>query len=195
MSPAPPPDGLPQTRLRDLARRRFDEIVLAEIERARPRLKALRKRYPDANPSELAARLIEAKKAYAGTGGAVSGLFGLVALPADLLFVTYLQIVLIIEIGLAHRANLKSLRGQQEILEILGRGNGVGPLYRGGTPILARLAAAVMARRGIPLLGRAVPFVAAPVSAYLNNRDIERVGREAVRHYGMARKLRSKRRP
>lgn len=195
MSPSRRDSGLTPRGLRALARRRFDEVVLAEIERARPRLKALKRRYPDASPAELTAHLIDAKKAYAGTGGAISGLFGLAAVPADLLFVTYLQIVLVIEIGLVHRANLKSLRGQQEILEILGRGNGVGPLYRSGTPILARIASALMVRRGVPLLGRAVPFVAAPVSAYLNNRDIERVGREALRHYGMARKLRRKRSP
>ncbi|RMG20280.1 MAG: hypothetical protein D6729_03285 [Deltaproteobacteria bacterium] len=181
--------------LRELAFRRFDEIVLGEIERARPRIRALRRRYPDAGEKALATHLVHAKKAYAGTGGAVSGLFGLVALPADLLLVTYLQIALIVEIGLVHRANLKSRRGQQEILEILGRGNGVGPLYRSGTPVLARIATRLMARKGIPLLGRAVPFVAAPVSAWLNNRDIERVGQEAMRHYGMVRRLREKRRP
>jgi hypothetical protein len=175
--------------LRELAFRRLDDVILAEMERARPRVRELRKRYPEADPRTLCQRLIDAKKAYAGTGGMVTGLFGLVALPADLVLVTYLQVSLIVEIALVHRVYLKSRRGQQEVLEILGRGNGVGPILRSSPPVLARIALIVIRRRGIPLLGRAVPLVSVPVSAWLNNRDIQNVGDEAMRHFGTLRRL------
>lgn len=179
--------------VRELAFRRLDEIILGEIERARPRVRRLRRRYPEAPERELAQRLMDQKKAWAGTGGMLTGLFGLLAVPADLVLVTYLQISIIVDIAVLHRVNLKSRRGQQEVLEILGRGNGIGPIVRAGPPVLARIVLIILRRRGIPILGRAVPLVAVPVSAYLNNRDIQRVGDEAVRHYGTLRRLASKR--
>ncbi len=179
--------------LRDLAFRRVDQVVLGEIERARPRVKRLRRRYPEAAERELVQRLVDQKLAYAGTGGLVTGLFGLVALPADLVLVTYLQVSVIVEVAVLHGVNLKSRRGQAEVLDILARGNGVGPLVRAGPPVLGRLAISLFARRGLPALGRAVPLIAGPVSAWLNNRDIQRVGDEALRHYGSLRRLEARR--
>lgn len=179
--------------LKDLAFRPVDRVILGEIERARPRLKRLKHRYPDAPVKELSQRLADSKMAYAGTGGMVTGLFGLVALPADLVLVTYLQISLIVEVALLHGVNLKSQRAQAEVLEILGRGNGVGPILRSAPPVLGRVALTLLTRRGLPTLGRAVPLVAGPMSAWLNNRDIQRVGDEAVRHYGSLKRLAEKR--
>ena len=40
-----------------------------------------------------------------------------------------------------------------------------------------------MACRGLNSLGRVMPLVSAPISAYLNNQHIQAVGDEAVRHY------------
>ena len=191
----PRPESSPPRSLglRNLAFQRFDKLLLSEIQRARPKLKRLKRRYPNANEKDLAQRLIDHKKAYAGTGGVVTGFFGLIGLPADLVLVTYLQTSLIVELAILYRVNLKSRRGQAEVLELLGRGNGVGPLVRTGPTILARVALSILTRRGLPTLGRAFPIIAVPISAYLNNRDIQRVGDVVVRHYGAPLRLASKR--
>jgi hypothetical protein len=189
MSPAAAAWAVPSARsLRELAFRRVDQVILGEIERARPRIRTLREAQPGAPHRDLVDVLVEKKKSFAGTGGLVSGAFGLAGVPLDLVMVTYLQISLAVEVALVYGANVKSRAGQREVLEIVARGNGIGPLYRGSTPVLARVAFAILRRRGWPALGRAVPVVAMPLSAWLNNRDIARVGEAAVRYYdGMAR--------
>jgi len=60
---------------------------------------------------------------------------------------------------------------------------------RAGPKLLARLAEAMLAKRGLVSLGRIFPVVAAPVTAYLNNKDIQRAGEAAVRFYGTIRQL------
>lgn len=172
-----------KTELQALAGQQLDELVLAEISRARLRLHELEKRYPSATPRELAQRLVDAKKRLGSTTGAVSGLFGLASIPADLLVVTYLQAVLLVELGVLYKANLKSERGREELIDLLGYANGVGPIVRAGPKLLGRLALTVLERGGLPTLGRAFPVVAAPITAYLNSRAIERVGEEAVRYF------------
>ena len=41
----------------------------------------------------------------------------------------------------------------------------------------------LLARGGLKGLSRTMPLVAAPISAYLNNQHIQKVGDAAVRHY------------
>ena len=41
----------------------------------------------------------------------------------------------------------------------------------------------MLERGGLETFGRALPLVAAPVTAYLNNKNIQEVGEEAVRFY------------
>jgi uncharacterized protein (DUF697 family) len=172
-----------KAELAALANRQLDDLVLGEIGRARMRLHKLEQRYPSATPRELAERLIDSKKRVGSTAGAISGLFGLVSIPADLLTVTYLQSVLLVELGVLYKANLKSERGRDELLDLLGYANGVGPIVRTGPKLLGRLALTLLERGGLPTLGRAFPVVAAPVTAYLNSRAIERVGEEAIRYF------------
>jgi hypothetical protein len=40
-----------------------------------------------------------------------------------------------------------------------------------------------LTRGGLETIGKAVPLVAAPISAYLNNQHIQSVGDQAIRHY------------
>ena len=169
--------------LQALASQRMDTLVLDEIARARRRIHAIERRYPTAKPREIAQHLIDSKKRLASTSGAVSGLFGLVSIPADLLLVTYFQSVLLVELGVLYKANLKAERGRDELLDLLGYANGVGPIVRAGPKLLGRLALTLFQRGGLPTMGRAFPVVAAPLTAYLNARAIDRVGEEAVRFY------------
>jgi len=180
--------------LPQIAKTRLDRLVVQEIEGARPRLRRLRRRYPLISERILAQQLIDEAKAYAGTGGMVSGMLGLIGLPADLLLVTFLQLRLSVEIGLLYNVNLKTERGLDQLLEVLGRGNGVGPLVRTGPTVFARLALKILQKKGLPSLGRALPFIASPISAWLNNRDIQRVGDEALLLWGSHRQLKAKRR-
>ena len=178
--------------LTQLARERLWGIYVREIGRCRRRVDELREKYPSASSVELAQRLTDTKKAWASTGGAVSGLFGLALVPADLVFVTALQLTLIMEIALVHRVNLKSDRARDEIFEVLGYSNGADTVNlagRAGPKVLARVAEKFLTKRGLAQLGRVVPVLASPVVAYLNNRDLQRAGEAAARFYGTMRQL------
>ena len=178
--------------LPQLAKEKLGKLYLDEIGRARRRVDDLRTRYPSAQPQEVAQRLIDSKKTWASTGGAVSGLFGLVSVPADIAFVTALQLSLIMEIALVFKANLKSTRARGEVFEVLGYSNGadtVNLASRAGPKLFARIAETALAKRGLVSVGRALPVIAAPVVAYLNNKDIQRAGEAALRFYGTIRQL------
>jgi hypothetical protein len=116
--------------------------------------------------------------------------------PADLAFVTVLQLTLIMEIALVHKVNLKSTRARDEVFEVLGYSNGATTVNlgtRAGPKLLARFAEKALAKRGLAQLGRAVPVLASPVVAWLNNRDLQRAGEAALRFYGTIRSLPSRR--
>lgn len=169
--------------LKALADVRLSTLVNAELSRARRRVSALKERYPSAEPRELAQRLIDEKKSVAGMVGGISGVFGAVTVPADLLVMVYLQVVLLVEVATLYDANVKTASAQRELLDLFGEANGLGPTARSSPKVLGQLAALLLKRGGLPLLGRAMPLVAAPISAYLNNKHIQTVGDEAVRHY------------
>jgi len=182
--------------IRELAEARFEDWILSEIGRSRDRVRDIREKFPSASQPELANRLIEAKKKWAATGGAVSGLFGLFSLPADLALVAYLQLSLILDLAVLCDRNVKSIRARQEILEIFRAANStVGVASRASPKATARIAERVLAARGFRLLGRAFPLVAAPLTAALNNRDIDKAGSAALRYYALIPKVLGARRP
>lgn len=170
-------------------RERVAELYLAEIARARARVKAVKGKNPSAHAAELAKHLIDAKKQLAASGGVVGGLFGLASLPAELAFVTYLQLSLIVEIALAYNHNLKSERARDEVLTLLFATSRLRLPANAGVRLVGRAAGRALLRRGFALLGRSVPVVAAPVSAAINHRWLQRTGDEAVRFYGRTPRL------
>lgn len=169
--------------MKKLGSAKLSDIVMAEVARARVRVAELEKRYPHSSPKELAQRLIDEKKNLAGMVGGVSGVFGLVAVPADLLFMAYLQIILLTDVATLYKANLKTERARGEMLDLFGYANGLGPLHRAGPKVLGKLAAMLLEKGGMHTLGRAMPLVAAPITAYFNNQHIQMVGEQAVRFY------------
>jgi hypothetical protein len=172
-------------KLRAVANQSFSSLVLSEIGRSRKRIAELERAYPSAERKELAQRLVDAKKTIAATSGAISGLFGLLSVPLDMVLVAYLQTSLLVDVATLHHVNLKSARAQGELLDLLAYANGAsGPLLRAGPKLVGRIAIALFQRGGLPTLGRAVPVVASPLTAWLNNRALARVGREAMLHYG-----------
>ncbi len=180
----------------DLVKERLWRVYVDEIGRCRSRVDELRGKYPAARTPELAQRLTDSKKTWASTGGAISGLFGLALVPADLAFVTVLQLTLIMEIAVLHKVNLKSDRAQNEVFEVLGYSNGADTVNlagRAGPKLIARIAEKALTKRGLAQLGRAVPVIASPVVAWLNHRDLQRAGEAALRFYGTIRQLPSRR--
>ncbi len=178
--------------LPEIVRERLWRVYVDEIGRCRARVDGVKQKYPSALTLELAQRLTDTKKSWASMGGAVSGLFGIALIPADLAFVTVLQLTLIMEIALVHKINLKSERAREEIFEVLGYSNGADTVNlgsRAGPKVLARIAEKILAKRGLSQLGRAVPVLASPLVAWLNNRDLQRAGEAALRFYGTIRTL------
>lgn len=183
--------------LKKAAGTKVNDLILKELGRSKERVGELEKKYPSADAKEKAQRLIDGKKAIASTVGGVSGVFGLASVPADLLLMTYLQLVLLVDIATLYKANLKSDRGRTELLDVLGYANGVGPFQRAGPKMLGSIAGKLLEKGGLSTFGRALPLVAAPITAYLNNQHIQAVGEEAVRFYegsGKAQKKSSDRR-
>ncbi|WP_164017658.1 EcsC family protein [Pyxidicoccus trucidator] len=169
--------------LKKLGSAKLSDVVLQEVARARVRVAELEKRYPQSAPKDLAQRLIDEKKNLAGMVGGVSGVFGLVALPADLVFMAYLQIILLTDVATLYKVNLKTERARGEMLDLFGYANGLGPLHRAGPKVVGKLGAMLLEKGGMHTLGRAMPLVAAPVTAYFNNQHIQMVGEQAVRFY------------
>lgn len=178
--------------LKKLADARLSDLVLNEVTRARARVHALQEKYPSADARELANRLIDAKKSLASMVGGVSGVFGLASVPADLLVMAWLQLVLLTEIATLYKVNLKTERHRGELLDLFGYANGLGPMQRAGPKVLGKVVGVLLERGGLETLGRALPLVAAPVTAYFNNRHIQEVGEEAIRFYAGFDKARAK---
>ncbi|MFO0599768.1 MAG: EcsC family protein [Myxococcaceae bacterium] len=169
--------------LKKLGNQRLSDLVEKEAVRARTRVDELIQRYPSAGPRELSQRLIDSKKNVASMVGGVTGVFGVVTVPVDLVGMLYLQLSLLTEVATVFKSSLKSDREKQELLDLLGYANGIGPFQRSTPKVLGSLAGVVLAKGGLKTLSRAMPLVAAPISAYLNNQHIQQVGDSAVRHY------------
>ena len=176
-------NALSPSKLKSLANERLSDLIDKEAVRARASLDELQQRYPSAGPRELSQRLIDSKKQVASMLGGVTGIFGAVTVPVDLVGMVYLQLVLLVEVGTVFKADFKNERGKKEVLDLFGYANGIGPVQRASPKVLGSLAAMVLTKTGLKAIGRAMPLVAAPISAYLNNQHIQRVGDSAIRHY------------
>ena len=176
-------NALSPSKLKSLANERLSDLIDKEAVRARASLDELQQRYPSAGPRELSQRLIDSKKQVASMLGGVTGIFGAVTVPVDLVGMVYLQLVLLVEVGTVFKADFKNERGKKDVLDLFGYANGIGPVQRASPKVLGSLAAMVLTKTGLKSIGRAMPLVAAPISAYLNNQHIHRVGDSAIRHY------------
>jgi hypothetical protein len=169
--------------VRGLATAQLSDIIEREAHRARGTIEALAEKYPSAGPRELAQRLVDQKKSVASMVGGVTGVFGLISVPVDMMGMVYLQLALLTEVATVFKVNLKSEHARAELLDVFGYANGIGALQRASPRLLGSLAALVLSKGGLSAVSRAVPLVAAPISAYLNNQHIQAVGDAAVRHY------------
>lgn len=150
---------------------------------ARGHIGAIRRENPGATRRQLALLLVEHHKKLATSVGAATGVFGAVAIPGDLLAMTYFQLTLLADIATLHGVNLQSPRAREELLEVFGYANGISPLSRASPKVFGAVVGALLRKIGLRSLGKALPMVAIPVSAYLNHSHIESVGNDAIRHY------------
>ena len=169
--------------LKKMGNTQLSELIEKEAVRARVKVDELQQRYPSAGPRELSQRLIDSKKNLASMVGGMTGVFGAITVPIDLVGMVYLQLSLLTEVATVFKLSLKSERERQELIDLLGYSNGIGPVQRSGPKVVGSLAALLLARGGLKGLSRAMPLLAAPISAYLNNQHIQQVGESAVRHY------------
>ena len=184
--------ALTPSALKELSGLKLTDLMARETTKAKVRIDELQARYPSADKRELAQRLIDDKKNIASLAGGISGVFGVVTVPADLLVMVWLQMLLLVDLATVYKVNLKSEAARKELLDLFGEANGLGPMARSSPKVLGKLAAVVLTRGGLPAIGKAMPLVAAPVSAYLNNQHIQRVGDYAVRHFEGFQKARAK---
>ena len=174
--------------LKRLGAVRMEDVVGLEAKRARARIRTLRVRYPSAGPRELGQHVIDSTKSLGSLTGSVSGVFGLASVPADLLVMAWLDVRMLADIATAYGVDLRFRRARTELLGVLGEANGVGPLKRSGPKVLGKVAAVIAQKGGFTSLGRAMPLVAAPVTAWLHNHHLQLVGEAALRQYdGFAR--------
>ena len=169
--------------IKRLANQRLSTVVLRESRRAKGRVAELRKRYPSAGSRELSQHLIDQKKQVAALVGGISGAFGLAGIPADVVAMIVLEIQLLVDIATAYEVRLEFARSRDELLEVFGTANGVGTLGRASPKVVGKVAQMLLERGGFATLGRAFPLVAAPVTSWLNNRDIQKLGEAALLHY------------
>jgi uncharacterized protein (DUF697 family) len=174
---------LTPAELKKLADTKLADLVQQEVPRSRKRVLEMEQRYPSAGLRERAQRIIDEKKHVASMTGGVFGAFGLLGLPADLTVMAWLQLTLLVDVATLYKVNLKSERARNELLDLYGYTTGVGPIQRSGPRVLGKVAEVLLKKGGLQTLGRAMPFVAAPVTAYLNNQHIQKVGDHAVRFY------------
>jgi len=180
--------GLGPKNLKRLAGLRLSTLVLQESRRAKRRVSELKTRYPSAVARELSQHLIEQKKQVAALVGGISGAFGVVGIPADLVAMAVLEVQLLVDIATAYDVRLEFARSREELLDVLGAANGVGALGRASPKMVGKVAQLLFERGGLANIGRAFPLVAAPVTSWLNNRDIQKLGEAALMHYeGFAR--------
>ena len=171
------------SNLKKLGNTQLSDLIEKEAVRARVKVDELQQRYPAAGPRELSQRLIDSKKNVASMIGVMTGVFVAITLPIDLVGMVYLQLSLLTEVATVFKLSLKSERERQELIDLLGYSNGIGPLQRSGPKVVGSVASILLARSGLKGLSRALPLLAAPISAYLNNQHIQQVGESAVRHY------------
>jgi hypothetical protein len=167
-----------------LVRGRLEALIADERRRARVHIGWVRRVEPEASTDRVAQRIVEGWTRVAAIEGGLTGAAGLLGVPLNAVLFAYCQLAVAVGVAEAYGRTLDGAAGEDAVLSVIGRAHGVEELVRAGPRVLGALAKSLAVRRGLPLLGRAVPFVAAPVGARLNRRGLERTAEEALRRFG-----------
>jgi hypothetical protein len=171
-------------RAREAAKTRLRDLIVQERQRAKLHIQFIRQTEPVASNDRVARIMVERWSTVAMVEGGITGAFGLVGVPLNLLLVAYFQLALVVSVAEAYDAGLEGAQGEDAILSVIGRAHGVEDMVRASPRVLGEIAKAIAIRHGLGTLGRLVPLAASPISAKLNQRDMDRIGDEALRRFG-----------
>lgn len=166
------------------ARERLRDLIADERRRAQVHIALIRRTEPGASSDRLAHLMIERWTKVASVEGGITGALGLFGVPLNLALFVYCEVALIVSVAEAYQLVLEGEGGEDTVLDVLGRAHGIEDVLRSSPRVLGAIARAVALRHGFSSLGRLVPLVAAPIAAKLNERDMERLGGEALRRFG-----------
>lgn len=169
--------------LKKLGNARMSDLINAESQRSKKRVADLQARYPSADIKELCQRLVDSKKHLAQLTGGISGALGIFSVPPDMLIMAWLELSLTVDIATLYKANLKTERSRQEVLDLFYEMNGIPAFQRESPKVLGKVAGLLAAKLGSETIGKALPLIGAPISAYFNSQHIQFVGEQAKRHF------------
>ena len=174
----------PFRRLKKYAQTSLAELIRQEKRRAQIHIKIIRYTEPDASSDRLSEIMLSRWTKLASIEGGMTGAAGVLGIPTNLLLFSYCQLAAAVSVAEAYNYSLEGRAGEDAILALLGDVHGINDLVRSGPRVFGALAKTIALRHSLPALGRAIPLVAAPISAKLNERDMRRLGREARRIFG-----------
>ncbi len=185
MSEPQPPVGWPfGKKAKHVARIRLRDLIRAERQRARLHIHLIKQSEPIASPDRIALVILDRWKTAAAVEGGVTGAFGLLGVPLNFLLFAYFQLAAVVSIAEVYGIELEGEAGEDALLSVVGRAHGMEDVVRASPRVLGAVAKALAMHYGLGIVGRLIPLAAAPISAKLNERDMARVGGEALRRFG-----------
>jgi hypothetical protein len=180
-----PPVGWPfGKKAKHVARIRLRDLIRAERQRARLHIHLIKQSEPIASPDRIALVILDRWKTAAAVEGGVTGAFGLLGVPLNFLLFAYFQLAAVVSIAEVYGIELEGEAGEDALLSVVGRAHGMEDVVRASPRVLGAVAKALAMHYGLGIVGRLIPLAAAPISAKLNERDMARVGGEALRRFG-----------
>lgn len=170
--------------LRDLARRRLSQLIEDEQKRARFHIGLIRREDPPPSNDRVAQTIFDRWVKVATVEGGLTGAAGFAGVPLNFVLFTYFQVAMVVSIAEAYNISLTGEAGEEALLGVIGKAHGFDDLVRESPRILGEIAKAIALRHGLTAFGRLIPMVAAPISAFLNSREMRRTGNEALRRFG-----------
>jgi hypothetical protein len=171
-------------RTKDAARKNLRELIAQERKRAQLHIQLIRQTEPTASNDRIAHLMVDRWSKVAAVEGGITGALGILGVPVNFILFAYFQLALIVSVAEAYHVSLEGEQGEDAVLYVLGRVHGIEDLVRAGPRVLGALAKALAIKHGLGTLGRLVPMIAAPISAKLNEREMNQVGNEAMRRFG-----------
>ncbi|MEO1335344.1 MAG: EcsC family protein [Myxococcota bacterium] len=160
------------------------QLIRQERKRAQWHIDLIKRVEPYASRDRVAHLILQRWRRIAMVEGGLTGAFGLMGVPANLLLFAYCQLAVVVAIAEAYGVALDGEAGETALLDVLGKAHGIEDLVRASPKVLGALARALALRHGLGTLGRIIPMVAAPISARLNRNELQRTGSEALRRFG-----------
>lgn len=171
-------------KAKEAAKTRLRDLIKSERQRARLHIHLIKQSEPIASNDRVARVMLDRWTKVAAAEGGITGVIGLLGVPINFLLFTYFQLAAVVSVAEAYGIELEGEAGEDALLSVIGRAHGMEDVVRASPRILGAIAKALALRHGLGLLGRLVPIAAAPISAALNERDMNRIGGEALRRFG-----------